>query len=60
MSRSPLPHLTDFVGGQPIAAEQTGYGPNLIAPQSGRSIATIAESGKSADPDGPFRSQARR
>jgi acyl-CoA reductase-like NAD-dependent aldehyde dehydrogenase len=47
MSRSPLPHLTDFVGGQPIAAEQTGSGLNLIAPQTGRSIATIAESGKS-------------
>jgi acyl-CoA reductase-like NAD-dependent aldehyde dehydrogenase len=40
-----LPHVTDFVGGQPVAAHPAGATLDLIAPQTGRPIATIAESG---------------
>ena len=45
MNRSSLPQLTDFVGGKPTVAETASGGLNLIAPQSGRLVATIVESG---------------
>ena len=41
-----LPVFTDFVDGEPATADQNASGIDLIAPQSGQTIATIAESGK--------------
>jgi acyl-CoA reductase-like NAD-dependent aldehyde dehydrogenase len=46
MNRSPLPVFADFVGGALVAADQAADGLDLIAPQSGRPIARISESGK--------------
>ena len=46
MNSSQLPRFTDFVGGKSTAADQSVSGFDLVAPQTGRSIATIAESGK--------------
>ena len=43
---NPLPVFTDFVDGRSIAADQKAVGLDLIAPQSGQTIAVIAESGK--------------
>jgi acyl-CoA reductase-like NAD-dependent aldehyde dehydrogenase len=42
---SPLPVFTDFVDGKYTSTDQTVRGPDLIAPQNGRLIGTIAESG---------------
>ena len=41
-----LPVFTDFVDGEPATADQNASGIDLIAPQSGQTIATIAEFGK--------------
>ena len=46
MNRSQLPVFADFVGGKLVAADHAADGLDLIAPQSGQSIARIAESGK--------------
>jgi acyl-CoA reductase-like NAD-dependent aldehyde dehydrogenase len=46
MVNSRLAHLTDFVDGEPSVADPSGRGLDLIAPQTGQSIGTIAESGK--------------
>ncbi|MGA7997167.1 MAG: aldehyde dehydrogenase family protein, partial [Bradyrhizobium sp.] len=45
MNSPHLPHFTDFVGGQPVAADRSGTAIDLIAPQTGQTIGTIAESG---------------
>jgi len=45
MNSPHLSHFTDFVGGQLVAAERSGTAIELIAPQTGQTIGTIAESG---------------
>jgi acyl-CoA reductase-like NAD-dependent aldehyde dehydrogenase len=45
MNSPHLPHFTDFVGGQPVAADRSGAVIDLIAPQTGQTVGTIAESG---------------
>jgi acyl-CoA reductase-like NAD-dependent aldehyde dehydrogenase len=47
MSSSHLPLFTDFVGGKLTAADPACGRLDLVAPQSGQPIGTIAESGKS-------------
>jgi acyl-CoA reductase-like NAD-dependent aldehyde dehydrogenase len=47
MNSPHLPLFTDFVDGKSTAAARTGGELDLIAPQTRRSIGTIAESGKS-------------
>jgi acyl-CoA reductase-like NAD-dependent aldehyde dehydrogenase len=45
MNSPHLPHFTDFVGGQLVAADRSGSVIELIAPQTGQTIGTIGESG---------------
>jgi acyl-CoA reductase-like NAD-dependent aldehyde dehydrogenase len=47
MTSSSVAHLTDFVDGKPVAADPSSRGIDLVAPQTGRSIGTIAESSSS-------------
>src|SRR4051794_26845867 len=47
MASSRLAHFTDFVDGKPAATDPSNPGLNLVAPQTGQSIGTIAESGSS-------------
>jgi acyl-CoA reductase-like NAD-dependent aldehyde dehydrogenase len=47
MTNAPLAYLSDFVDGKPAAIDASALGLDLVAPQTGRSIGTIAESGTS-------------
>jgi aminomuconate-semialdehyde/2-hydroxymuconate-6-semialdehyde dehydrogenase len=47
MIKSQLVRLTDFVDGKPVADDPAGSALDLIAPQTGQLIGTIAESGRS-------------
>jgi acyl-CoA reductase-like NAD-dependent aldehyde dehydrogenase len=47
MTNAPRAYLSDFVDGKPAAIDASALGLDLVAPQTGRSIGTIAESGTS-------------